>query len=164
MNRVLLLNASYEPIYVIPMKRAVCLLLEEKADLVQEGEGVVRSSNHSVPMPSVIRLRYYVKIPYRSGMKLTRRNIVLRDNFTCQYCGKYGDTVDHIHPRSKGGQHVWENVVCACKRCNSKKSDRLLSEIGWKLRTSPAVPKYFNVASALGGSRKPEWDSFLTPT
>ncbi len=100
----LLLNASFEPLHVVTARRAVVLVLSGKADVVSEGDGVFHSARMSVPVPSVIRLRYFVKVPYRSKMPLTRRNVVTRDKGRCAYCGDKGDTVDHVVPRSAWGE------------------------------------------------------------
>lgn len=140
MTTTLLLNASYEPLRLIPLKRAVLLILAEKAEVIEAGEEFVRSSHLSIPLPKVIRLKYYVKVPYRARLPLNRRNVMSRDRGVCQYCFKAGDTMDHVVPRSRGGLHRWENVVTACKACNSKKGDRLLTEIGWKLKGKPSAP------------------------
>src|SRR5690625_2141324 len=109
--RTLLLNASYEPLCVIPVTRAIVLVMAEKADVVSEGDAVLRSPSVQVPAPAVIRLRRYVKVPYRRTLALTRRNVLARDDGICAYCGGRGTTVDHVIPRSRGGGNVWENVV-----------------------------------------------------
>jgi 5-methylcytosine-specific restriction endonuclease McrA len=139
----LLLNADFQPVRVLPARRALTLLLSGKAEPVEEGErpGVFRSSSGSVTVPAVLRLRSFVKIPYRATVPLNRTAVLARDNKTCAYCGKHGDTMDHVVPRARGGRHVWENVVAACKRCNAKKDDKLLSEIGWTLSSKPYAPK-----------------------
>lgn len=139
----LLLNASMEPIRVVPAKRALMLLLSGKAEPVEEGErpSVWRSSSGSIVVPAVLRLLSYVKIPYRATVPLNRTAVLARDKRTCQYCHGAGDTMDHVVPRARGGKHVWENVVAACKRCNAKKDDKLLSEIGWTLSFRPYAPK-----------------------
>lgn len=136
----LLLNASFEPICVVPEKRAVVLMLTGKAELIEEKPGRFRSATTAVPNPAVVRLSKFVRIPYRASIPLTGRSLVKRDGGLCQYCGKKGSTIDHVVPRSKGGQHVWENVALACARCNGKKADSTLAELGWKLRTTPFAP------------------------
>lgn len=144
MSTTLLLNASYEPLRVIPLRRALHLVLAKKAEVLEEGEGVVRSAKVTMPRPSVIRLTYMVKVPYRSRLPLTRTNLTARDRGECQYCGaSVGSrgTIDHVVPRSRGGKHAWENVVLACGPCNSKKDDRTLSELGWSLERKPFAPK-----------------------
>jgi 5-methylcytosine-specific restriction endonuclease McrA len=144
---VLLLNATYEPIRVVTLKRAVVLILQEKVDIVEQaGELEIHSQDVTIPKPEVIRLRYYVKIPYKSRVPLSNRAVLNRDKFTCAYCGKRASTVDHVHPKAKKGPHDWTNVVAACKKCNSKKADNTLEHMQemygdkWKLKFTPAAP------------------------
>lgn len=142
MAGVLLLNSSYEPLRIISLKRAVILVLQEKADVLSANdEDPVRSEHLWLDRPLVVKLRYYVKIPYRARVALNRKSLTARDGGICQYCGKHGNTIDHVIPRAKGGRHEWENVVLACSPCNQKKSDSLLSEIGWTLPRKPEVPR-----------------------
>ncbi len=133
----LLLNASMEPIRVVPARRALVLILTGKAEPVEEGErpAMFRSSSGSIAVPAVLRLCKYVKIPYRATVPLSRKAVLARDNKTCQFthCGKAGDTMDHVVPRSRGGGHTWENVVTACRKCNGKKDDKSLEQLGWTL-------------------------------
>ena len=138
---VLLLNSSHEPIKVISARRAVTLILAGKAETVEAGDTKYRFANGVVDVPSVLRLKRFVKIPFRATVPLTRTAVLARDDKTCQYCLKAGDTLDHVIPRSRGGKHVWENVVCACKRCNAKKDDKTLAELGWSLKDKPHAPK-----------------------
>lgn len=140
MNQVLLLNSSYEPLHIVPMRRAVVLVLKEKAEVIHEGEGELHSESTSFRMPSVIRLLKMVRVPYRSKIPLNRRAVLARDHGLCQYCFKPGDTVDHVKPKALGGRHIWENVVCACKKCNSFKSNKTLKQLGWTLQTKPYCP------------------------
>lgn len=141
-QRVLLLNASWESIKIISLQRAIVLLVEDKAESIETEEGrFIRSPSITLPMPSVIRLKNYVSVPKKKKhIPISRRAILNRDNKECTYCGKAADTIDHIHPRSKGGQHTWLNVIAACKRCNSRKGNKLLSDLGWKLRYQPIDP------------------------
>lgn len=141
MRQVLLLNASYEILTVIPLKRAVALVLAEKADILEEGDEPLRSERFSMPRPAVIKLRTFVKIPFSARVALNRKNLSLRDNGLCGYCGRRGSTIDHIIPRSRGGQHRWENVVLACSPCNQKKGASFLADLGWKLLVTPGVPE-----------------------
>ncbi|MGN6693219.1 MAG: HNH endonuclease [Aquihabitans sp.] len=159
----LLLNASYEPLTVISVHRAVVLVLADKADLVAAGEGHFRSPSTSVPVPSVIRLRGFVRVPYRSTLPLNRRNLIARDGGRCAYCHGRGDTVDHVVPRSRGGEHVWTNVVAACQPCNGHKGDRLLHELGWQLRTTPAAPRGWSWMLVGIGTTDPAWSEWLDP-
>ena len=133
MARVLVLNATYEPINVCTLRRAAVLLLKEKAELLERREGAALHSEHmTLDHPDVIRLTNYVRIPREAHRrKITRRAVLARDSWTCQYCGstKSGLTVDHVIPRSRGGKSVWENIVAACASCNRRKGNRLPREI-----------------------------------
>jgi 5-methylcytosine-specific restriction endonuclease McrA len=142
-SRVLLLNATFEPLAVVTARRAVVLMLSGKAELVQaalEGD-TFRSESLAITAPSVMRLSRYVRVPYRPSVPMTRAGVLRRDGKACAYCGKRADTIDHVVPRSRGGRHSWENCVAACRPCNSRKADLLLSELGWVLRTRPAQPR-----------------------
>jgi 5-methylcytosine-specific restriction endonuclease McrA len=143
MRQVLLLNATYEPLTTLPLRRAICLVLREKAEIVHHDAtgACLRSATMSIEVPSVIRLRRYVRIPFRSRVPLTRAALMRRDNFRCAYCGSRAETIDHVIPRSRGGKHVWENCVASCMPCNHRKADRLLEELGWTLRVTPVVPR-----------------------
>ena len=163
MSGALVLNATYEPLCVVPMRRAVVLVLAEKALVVEAGENVVRSAHLAVPVPTVVRLARYVRVPYRREVPLTRRAVLDRDGQHCVYCGVKADTIDHVRPRSRGGQHVWTNVVAACARCNHRKGDRLLAELGWHLGAAPVAPPA-TVAVVMGWARRdPAWDRYLIP-
>jgi 5-methylcytosine-specific restriction endonuclease McrA len=157
----LLLNATYEPLCVVPRTRAVVLVLAEKAEIVEAGEGQVRSASRTVPMPSVIRLTTYVRVPYRARLPLTRRALLARDAHRCAYCHAGADTVDHVIPRSRGGRHEWENVVAACRTCNGRKGDRLLHELGWSLRATPTVPHGTRWMVVGVGRVDPAWEPYL---
>lgn len=139
---VLVLNATFEPINVVHLHRAICLVVQEKADVVESVEGLTfRSADTEIPCPSVVKLRYYVKVPWkRRRPAVTNRNVLGRDNDTCGYCGGVGTTVDHIHPVSRGGKNEWMNVIAACSPCNSKKGNLTLDELGWELLFQPTVP------------------------
>jgi len=141
MENVLVLNANYEPINVCNMHRAIGLMIMEKASLVQNGRGVIHTANNAFPKPSIIRLEHMVHKP-RPRVKLTRKEIFKRDNYTCQYCGSSSRdlTIDHINPKHMGGTHSWENVVTACYYCNHKKGGRTLEQAGMKLLKKPQEP------------------------
>ncbi len=142
-RRVLLLNATYEPLTALPIRRAVIMLMCGKVDVVHDDPKgpVVHSASRTLVVPSVIRLRTFVRVPYRARIPMTRAALMRRDQFRCAYCGSKADTVDHVIPRSRGGAHSWENCVAACSGCNHRKADRLLAELGWSLRTTPLPPK-----------------------
>jgi 5-methylcytosine-specific restriction endonuclease McrA len=157
----LVLNATYEPLCVVPMRRAVVLVLAEKAVVVERTDGTLHSERQSVEIPSVVRLSHYVRVPYRKGVPLTRRAVLERDDHRCAYCPRRADTVDHVVPRSRGGQHVWTNVVAACCRCNHKKGSHLLCELGWTLPFRPGEPPA-TVALLVGWARRdPAWEPYL---
>ena len=161
MGRSLVLNATDEPLCVVPARRAVVLVLKSKAEIV-EANGLAFHSEHlRLPVPSIVRLNYFVKVPYRARATLSRRAVFIRDAFECQYCGAVAENVDHVIPRSRGGEHVWENVVASCRRCNSSKENRSPAEVGLKLRRIPRAPKgtHFLVVSA--GKPDPAWERYL---
>jgi 5-methylcytosine-specific restriction endonuclease McrA len=149
---VLVLNATYEPINVCTVRRAVVLLLKEKAEVVEHNEWQLHSANSTVARPVVIRLVSYVRIPRDTHRrKITRRAVFARDDWTCQYCGSRSNlTVDHVVPRSKGGPSSWENIVASCAPCNRRKGDHLPERAGMHPRRKPAAPSphvFIHVAS-----------------
>jgi len=136
-SKVLVLNATLAPINICSWRRAMLLLFKEKAESVENSANLI---NQKFVLPLIIKLRKYVPVPY-SGIVLSRKNIFLRDNYTCQYCGKNGNlTIDHIIPKSKGGEDSWRNTVVCCVRCNNKKGDRSPEEAGLKLLRMPYKP------------------------
>ena len=138
---VLVLNATFEPINVCSLKRAIVLLLKEKAVVVEDDEGELRSETWSLTKPAVIRLVVYTKIPRDRDRRITRRAVFARDGWSCQYCGSGNRlTIDHVLPRAKGGKHEWTNLVTACIPCNQRKGHHSLREAGMKLRTRPRTP------------------------
>lgn len=163
MQAVLVLNANYEPLNVCDFRRALGLILADKAILVLNGRGNIHSINRIMPLPSVIRLQHMVRRP-RPILKMTRKEIFRRDSFTCQYCGKHtGElTVDHIVPRHLGGRHIWRNVVAACPSCNHRKGGRTLAESGMHLLTNPFEPPS-NARYIFGRmlDENEEWADFL---
>jgi 5-methylcytosine-specific restriction endonuclease McrA len=151
-GRVLVLNATYEPINVCTVRRAVVLLLKEKAELLERGRWELRSENSTLARPVVIRLMSYVSVPRDAHRrKITRRAVFARDSWTCQYCGSRSNlTVDHVIPRSKGGASNWENIVASCAPCNRRKGDALLRQVGMSLQRKPRRPNpqvFIHVAS-----------------
>lgn len=164
-SRVLLLNASFEPLAVVTSKRAVCLLLAGKAECLQEAlEGVAfRSESLSLPAPSVLRLCRYVRVPYRRAVPMSRAGVLRRDGRRCAYCPKRADTIDHVVPRSRGGAHSWENCVAACRACNARKADRLVEELGWTLRMKPGPPTRNGAGVlVLAVEPLPAWEPWLS--
>ena len=142
LGRSLVLNASFEPLAVVPARRAVVLVLKEKAEILESNGVVFRSEHLEMPAPSVVRLSYFVKVPYRARASLTRRAVFARDLWSCQYCGsERGNlTVDHVIPRSKGGPSTWDNIVTCCAPCNRRKGDRLPQQADMHPRTAPRAP------------------------
>lgn len=161
MPEALVLNATYEPLCVVSGRRALLLLLAEKAVVVIDGEQLVRAERLAMRIPSVVRLTRFVRVPYRAQVPLTRKGVLARDGHRCAYCSGPATSLDHVVPRSRGGQHVWENVVAACGRCNHAKADRVLPELGWRLRAAPRVPA--GTAWRIVGARRvdPRWTAFL---
>ncbi|MGO9751743.1 MAG: HNH endonuclease [Solirubrobacteraceae bacterium] len=149
---MLVLNATYEPVNVCTVRRAVVLLLKEKAELLERAEWELHSANSTLARPMVIRLVSYVRIPRDTHRrKITRRAVFARDNWTCQYCGARSQlTVDHVVPRSKGGTSTWDNIVASCAPCNRRKGDALPRQAGMHLLSQPRTPSahvFIRVAS-----------------
>lgn len=161
-TQVLVLNATYEPIHVCGVKRAVVLLLKEKADVVESGSGELHAERTSLPRPAIIRLRTYAPVPRRNRRRLTRRAVFARDEWACQYCGVGSDlTVDHVIPRSKGGSSEWENVVACCAACNRRKADRLPHQARMFPKSTPRAP-HPSIFIQIACVRVPEsWDPWL---
>ncbi len=141
MDKVLLLNASYEPLNICSWRRALILIIKGKADEIEHNGCLI---NNSIPAPLVIKLRYYVAVPY-TELPFNKKNVLHRDNHTCQYCGKKDKNLsaDHVIPKSKGGESSWENVVAACFLCNNKKANKTPQEAGMKLLKSPEKPSNY---------------------
>jgi 5-methylcytosine-specific restriction endonuclease McrA len=138
------------------------LVLKEKADIIESNGMVFRSEHLQVPAPSVVRLTYFVHVPFRARASLTRRAVFARDEWACQYCGGTAENVDHVIPRSRGGTHTWENVVASCRRCNARKENHLHVEAGMRLRRRPYAPKDGLRLSL--GKLEPEWEQYLVPS
>ncbi len=138
---VLLLNGNYEPLHVCTTKRAMGLVLAGKAMVVENGRGYIHTVSAVYERPSVIRLRYVVQRP-RPRVRLSKREILRRDEYRCQYCGREvpNMTVDHVVPRYRGGEYRWENLVAACPQCNRRKGGRRLEETGMRLIRKPFEP------------------------
>ncbi|MBT8214231.1 MAG: HNH endonuclease [Acidimicrobiia bacterium] len=162
MARALVLNASYEPLSVVSYRRAVVLVLREKADVIEETGSAVHSERRTMAVPSIIRLRSYVKVPYARRVPLNRRAVFLRDEGLCQYCDRAAENIDHVVPKSQGGKHLWENVVAACRRCNTRKGGRTPHQAGMRLRREPRAPRRHSwILVALGSAPDPRWEPYL---
>lgn len=162
---VLVLNQSYEPLNICRVRRAVVLLYQNKAEMLENGSGFIHSADAEFPVPSVIRLASMIKRPRRSVRKLTRLEVFKRDQYVCQYCGKESRplTLDHIIPRYRGGEHTWENVVSACVPCNRRKAGRTPQEAGMRLIRQPSPPRdngLFFIPARYPNTRT-EWQKYL---
>ena len=161
MGRALLLNASFEPLCVVPMRRAVVLVLKDKAEIIARNGGELHSERAVLPIPAVIRLVHFVRVPFRNRVPLSRRAVFARDRHRCQYCNRGAENIDHVVPRSRGGEHTWDNVVASCRACNARKEDRLLSESGMVLRRPPVAPHATTSLIASAGPIDPDWARYL---
>lgn len=161
MVRALVLNVTYEPLSVVSGRRAAILVLDERAEVVHEGDDVLRSERLVLPVPSVVRLRTMVKVPYQRHLSLSRRGVLARDGYSCQYCGARAETIDHVVPRSRGGEHSWGNLVAACRPCNLRKGSRSLHECGLRLRREPCVPRRSLWVTSTVGAVPALWEPYL---
>ena len=165
MSAVLVLNATYEPLNVIPLRRAILLLLKEKAEVIEATEKCLRAERVDLAVPSVIRLVTYVPVPPRLPLPVSRRSVLARDNYTCQYCGEQPGkaqlTIDHVVPRSKGGGTTWDNVVAACGPCNRRKGNRTPDEARMALLSKPERPRYLAFVLLGDRGRNDTWQKYL---
>ncbi len=165
-GRVLVLNQNFEPLNVCPVRRAFVLVGDGKAEVIEMNGAVIRTPSRAFHCPSVIRLLYLIKRVHPVA-KLTRKELFLRDNYTCQYCGKQTKelTIDHVVPRHRGGAHRWENLVSACKACNHRKGGKLLDEVRMHPMNEPRQPhvsRYYWVHQHLhAGGYDPGWIKFI---
>ncbi len=160
---VIVVNASYEPLNITSWRRAVILMIKGKAESLEEDK--TYSIHSGKKLPTVIRLRYYVKVPFRE-VSLTRKNILLRDNNACQYCNYRGSdlSIDHVLPRSRGGTDNWENVTTACLRCNVQKGNRTPEEANMPLKRKPYRPLSnlnFEATRQIDSGRHKEWSKYV---
>ncbi|ACZ39060.1 HNH endonuclease [Sphaerobacter thermophilus] len=162
---VLVLNHNYEPLNVCNLRRAIVLVLSGKAEVLEAYDVTVASARQRFDAPSVIRLAYLIRRP-RPRVKLCRREIFIRDDYTCQYCGTrtHDLTIDHVVPRSRGGGHTWSNLVSACRVCNHRKGGKTLAEARLTLRREPFEPRpgrYYTIQRALNSRVNPDWLPFI---
>jgi 5-methylcytosine-specific restriction endonuclease McrA len=161
-DRVLILNQDFSAIAVCTIQKAFLLVYLQKAEMVTKSENAFwHSISHTYPVPSVIRLQRYVRVPYY-GISLSRHNILRRDNYSCQYCGAAKNlTLDHLLPRSRGGRSNWLNLVTACMRCNTRKGDRTPEEAGLKLLKKPSKPSLQSFLQLHLDPNNQDWRVFL---
>ncbi|WP_353987421.1 HNH endonuclease [Ruicaihuangia caeni] len=160
--RTLVLNAGYEPLSVVSFKRALLLVMNEKATVLSsDAEHPVVGASCSWERPSVILLRRYVRLPQARSVAVSRRGVLRRDGHRCAYCGGGATTIDHVVPRSRGGGDSWENLVACCLKCNNVKGDRTPAEMGWRLRVNPRPP--FGTSWLMSGVERaePDWEAYL---
>ncbi len=166
MNKtVLVLNQNYEPLNICNARRAIVLVFGGKAEILESHDSLISSTHEVYPYPSVIRLIYLIRAP-RARVKLTRREVFLRDSYTCQYCGRRTSdlTLDHVIPRSRGGPHTWENLAAACRACNHRKGGKSVAEARMTLKRLPFEPtpgRYYAIERRLEQSIAEAWYKFL---
>lgn len=162
-RNVLMLNQNYEPLTVCSARRAIVLLFQGKAEMIETADGLkLHSVREDFRLPSVVRLSQYKRVPYKRIM-LTRKNVILRDGHRCQYCGSTRGpmTVDHIIPKTKRGADIWENMVCACVDCNNRKGDRTPEQAGMTLRKKPGHPSHISFIQRYIGVSDDRWRQYL---
>jgi 5-methylcytosine-specific restriction endonuclease McrA len=162
-RQVLVLNQNFEPVSVCTVRRAVVMLYLGKAEIIETADGfVLRSQSSHIPVPSVIRLDFYVRVPSKRIM-LTRKNIIKRDGGRCQYCGKKKPqmTVDHIITKIFGGRDTWENLVCACLECNNRKGHQTPEHSGLNLVRRPRRPNHITFIQQFIGVNDHRWRQYL---
>ncbi len=160
---VLVLNQNYEPLTVCKARRAIVLVYRGKAELVESyGKLSVHAMSFSMPLPSVLRLNYFVRLQ-RKEIPMTRRNVLKRDRHQCQYCGRTQGamTADHVVPKDMRGKDTWENLVCACDECNTKKANRTPQAAGMRLLRRPGIPHYFTFVLQNLGEPPGPWRPYL---
>ncbi len=161
-HAVLLLNQNYEPLSVCNVKRAVTLIFLGKAEMVEKNSGWIHSVSMELPIPSVVRLSRHIKVPPKRIL-LNRKNLMIRDNYTCQYCGRKTMplTIDHVIPKHFGGKDTWENLVVACQTCNHLKANRTPEQAGMELIQQPKKPHYFFYLQKVIGPKDESWKRYL---
>jgi 5-methylcytosine-specific restriction endonuclease McrA len=162
---VLVLNSDFEPLNVCHIRRAVVMVYLGKADVLHAHDLEIPVTDGSIPAPSVVKLRHHVRRPLPE-LKLSRRTVFARDQYLCQYCGQSAKdlTIDHVVPKRHGGQTIWENLVCSCRRCNMKKGDKMLHQTSMKLLHPPRRPRYvpyISLTKYLTGRKNETWRDYL---
>jgi 5-methylcytosine-specific restriction endonuclease McrA len=165
MSGVLVLNATYEPLSVVTLRRAIVLLIKDKAEVLEAAEQHIHSANLNMPLPLVIRLVYFVRVPRMVSIPLTRRSLFMRDHYSCQYCGatppRANLTMDHVVPKTRGGSTDWENLVCACKECNLRKGSRTPEEASMPLHSIPERPRYLAIVVLAHAPAHETWCKYI---
>ncbi|MDE2996471.1 MAG: HNH endonuclease [Bacteroidota bacterium] len=161
-GHVLVLNQDYQALTITSVQRATVLVLLQKAELIEaEQARFVRSPSYRIPWPSIVRLKAYVRLPYKRIL-LTRKNVLRRDRQRCQYCGsKDRLTIDHVMPKSRGGKDTWDNLVAACVPCNNRKGNRTPEEASMELSRKPFRPSYVMYIRDYVGSLDDTWKPYL---
>ena len=161
-KQVLLLNRNYEPMSVVSARKAIILIFLQKVEIIERYEAMVRSVRIAIPLPSIVRLLRYVPVP-RKRIVLSRKNILKRDGQRCQYCGttKPPFTLDHVIPKNRNGKDTWDNLVCACVKCNNKKGNRTAEEAGMKLLRQPRRPSQLFFIQHFVGVNDSRWKPYL---
>jgi 5-methylcytosine-specific restriction endonuclease McrA len=162
-GKVLILNGNYEPLAICSVQKAIILLFLDKAEMVSNAENkMVHSVTRAIPFPSVIRLSSYVRVPFKKVI-LSRKNILRRDGHKCQYCGasSISLTVDHVIPKSRGGEDSWENLVSACIRCNNRKGSQTPDEAEMPLMKRPIRPNHVTFLRQYVGKVDKGWEPYL---
>ena len=161
-GHVLVLNQDYQALTITSVQRATILVLLQKAELVEAAaKRFIRSPNRKLPWPSIVRLKRYVRVPYKRVL-LTRKNVIRRDGNCCQYCGLNDRiTIDHVMPRSRGGKDTWTNLVAACVPCNNRKGNRTPEEADMRLARKPFRPSYVMYIRYFVGSLESTWKPYL---
>ena len=165
-KEVLVLNASYEPLGAVPVKRALWLVMKGSAEIISFlDDQVVHSETEEFIRPTVIRLLMFRVVPHQRKAYLTRKAVLRRDDYECCYCGGEADTLDHVYPRHLGGRHRWENVVACCYDCNQRKGHKTLDELKWTMRFRPFRPEAgARIIISSGTKGHPDWEQWLNPT
>ena len=161
-KKVLLLNSSYEPTSIVNGKKAILMILSEKVYSSEKTQYLINSANLKLILPSVIKLKSYIYLKTKR-IALTRKNIIQRDKYICQYCGKYAKniTIDHVIPKVKNGKDTWENLVSACVKCNLNKGNKLISQINMKLLKKPGKPSYIYQLQSHVNKANKSWKPYL---
>ncbi|MBM3262039.1 MAG: HNH endonuclease [candidate division Zixibacteria bacterium] len=161
-GHVLILNQNYEPLCVCTARRAVVLVMLGKAEVIDTYPDPVHTVREPIPLPCIVRLNNFVKVP-QNGILLSRKNVLKRDGHQCQYCGttKGPLTVDHVIPRNRGGEDSWENLVCACQKCNNHKGDRSLEYADMALLRKPKAPTRIHFIRDFIGVGHQSWRPYL---